>query len=155
MNICEVLTQRCTVCREVLDDLPEWFGIPHAKAAYVSASETMPMLGAFDDREPVGFVSIKRHTPYAAELHVLGVKKRQHRRGIGRALVEATVRAASRSQIGFLTVKTLAPSHPDRNYAATRLFYEAMGFVPIEVIPNLWGSANPCLLMMKPVERCA
>jgi hypothetical protein len=31
----------------------------------------------------------------------------------------------------------------------TRKFYEAIGFVPLEVFPTLWGSENPCLVMIK------
>lgn len=46
-------------------------------------------------------------------------------------------------------VKTLAPSHPDRNYAKTRAFYQRVGFRPLEELPELWGEANPCLLMVK------
>jgi hypothetical protein len=34
-----------------------------------------------------------------------------------------------------LTVKTLAPSRPDINYAATRPFYEAVGFLPCSPLP--------------------
>jgi len=55
--------------------------------------------------------------------------------------------------IRFMTVKTLAASHPDPNYAKTRRFYEAIGFLPLEVLPTLWGCSNPCLLMLKPVTR--
>jgi hypothetical protein len=32
---------------------------------------------------------------------------------------------------------------------ATRLFYEAIGFLPIEVFPTLWDPWNPRLLMLK------
>jgi len=49
----------------------------------------------------------------------------------------------------FLTVKTLADTHPDEGYAGTRRFYLAMGFKPLEVFPTLWDEANPCLLMVK------
>jgi len=47
-----------------------------------------------------------------------------------------------------LQVKTLDKSHPDKNYACTRKFYEAMGFRPLECIPELWGKDNPCLIMV-------
>jgi hypothetical protein len=48
-----------------------------------------------------------------------------------------------------LHVKTLAPSDPDPGYAATRRFYEATGFVPLEELPQVWGPENPCLLMVR------
>lgn len=59
------------------------------------------------------------------------------------------VGCAQLSRTDGLTVKTLAPSHPDPHYAATRSFYEAMNFLPIELFPTLWGPANPCLLMAR------
>ena len=48
----------------------------------------------------------------------------------------------------FLTVKSLTTSNDDPNYARTRLFYEAIGFLPIEEFPTLRGPENPCLLML-------
>ena len=35
-------------------------------------------------------------------------------------------------------MKTLGPSQPDEEYAATRAFYEARGFVPIEEFIDFW-----------------
>ena len=46
-------------------------------------------------------------------------------------------------------MKTLAPSDPDPSYAATRAFYAAVGFLPLEELPQVWGPQNPCLLMVK------
>jgi ribosomal protein S18 acetylase RimI-like enzyme len=85
----------------------------------------------------VGFVSVKTHTDFAAEVYVMGVKRSWHRRGIGRALIEAVVALAISQGVRFLTVKTLSPSNDDPNYARTRLFYEAVGFLPIEEFPML------------------
>ena len=45
-------------------------------------------------------------------------------------------------------MKSLTTSNDDPNYARTRLFYEAIGFLPIEEFPTLWGPENPCLLML-------
>ena len=47
-----------------------------------------------------------------------------------------------------MQVKTLGPSKPDRRYAGTRRFYEALGFRPLEETA-LWGPENPCLIMVK------
>ncbi len=149
----EIDEEKHRLCREVLDDLPEWFGIPAAKDAYVAAALELPMLAAFVDGEPGGFMSLKRHTVRAGELYVLGVKRRFHRQGIGRALLAAAETFAGTEGLSFLTVKTLAASNPDPQYAATRAFYEAMGFVPIEVFPTLWDPRHPCLLMIKGVGQ--
>ena len=66
----------------------------------------------------------------------------------------SSTRAASyaRSEsFSLLHVKTLAPSHPDPGYAATRAFYAAVGFRPLEELPQVWGPENPCLLMVRPL----
>jgi GNAT superfamily N-acetyltransferase len=131
-----VFDARGAICREVLESLPEWFGIPASIGAYVSAADGLPMLACFEPvGDVVGFVSVKTHTPATAEVYVMGVKRAWHRRGIGRVLIEAAAQLAHCRGARFLTVKMLSPSNPDPNYAATRLFYEAMGFVPIEEFP--------------------
>jgi ribosomal protein S18 acetylase RimI-like enzyme len=147
-----VTERRGAICREVLESLPEWFGIPASVENYITAADELPMLAYFDPAgEVVGFVSIKTHTPFAGEVYVMGVKRPWHRRGIGCALIEAVVELAISQGVRFLTVKTLAPSNDDPNYARTRLFYEAVGFLPIEEFPTLWGPENPCLFMLRPL----
>ena len=145
-----VFDARGAICREVLESLPEWFGVPASIDAYVSAADGLPMLACFEPvGDVVGFESVKIHTLAAAEVYVMSVRRAWHRRGIGRALIEAAAQLARCRGARFLTVKTLSPSNPDPNYAATRLFYEAMGFLPIEEFPTLWNADNPCLLMLR------
>jgi ribosomal protein S18 acetylase RimI-like enzyme len=147
-----VFDARGAICQEVLESLPEWFGIPASIDAYVSAADGLPMLACFEPAgDVVGFISVKTHTPTAAEVYVMGVKRAWHRRGIGRALIGAAAQFAHCRGARFLTVKTLSPSNPDPNYAATRLFYEALGFLPIEEFLTLWNADNPCLLMLRPL----
>lgn len=50
-----------------------------------------------------------------------------------------------------MSVKTLGPSDPDPGCAATRLFYAALGYQPVEELLGLWPG-NPCLLMVKPLR---
>ena len=152
MDAIKIITGGANVCRDILDDLPEWSGLPEAKEAYIDNASRLPMLAFMRDQQPVGFISIKRHTMHAAELYVLGVKRQFHRRGIGRALLRASIDYARASEFDYLTVKTLAATHPDPYYAETRTFYEAVGFLPIETFPTLWGATNPCVLMILPVK---
>jgi GNAT superfamily N-acetyltransferase len=149
VRVAEIQHGKADLCREVLDDLPQWFGIADAKAAYIAAASETPMLGCYDERVFAGFLSLKRNTPFPAEFYVMGVKRRFHRQGIGRALIDEALQFCGRQGVQFLTVKTLAPSHPDPHYEATRKFYEAAGFRPVEIFPTLWGSSNPCLLMVR------
>lgn len=151
LTITEYHDGKAALCRDVLDDLPDWFGLPDAKANYIAASAELPMLAGLVDGRAVGFVSLKAQTEFAVELYVLGVRRAYHRRGIGRALIENAARRARLQGRRFLTVKTLAASDPDPNYAATRRFYEALGFLPLEIFPTLWDVDNPCLLMAKPL----
>ncbi len=150
MKIEEVGRDRDALARSILEDLPDWFGRKDAREDFIQAAAKLPMLAAMDvDGKPVGFLSVKEHTSVAAEAYVLGVVRRRHRQGIGRALFDHAERQLATRGFRYLTVKTLAASHPDPNYAATRRFYEAIGFEPLEVFPTLWGSDNPCLLMVK------
>ena len=40
--------RRGDICREVLESLPEWFGIPASVENYVAAADELPMLACFD-----------------------------------------------------------------------------------------------------------
>lgn len=153
-KICKVDKNRSDLCRSVLTGLPDWFGIPEATANYVASVEELPMLAAYDqDGTAVAFISLKLQTSVAVEAYVLGVVRAWHRQGVGRALFAAAEKLAESWGARYLTVKTLAASHPDPHYKDTRLFYEAIGFEPLEVFPTLWGDQNPCLLLIKPVRN--
>jgi ribosomal protein S18 acetylase RimI-like enzyme len=151
--IAEIRAGKAALCREILEALPEWFGIPQAIAAFAQGVADQPMLACREgeDGPVLGFISLRFHTEVAAEAYVLGVRRAWHRRGIGRSLFAAAEALVRERGIRFLTVKTLAATRPDQNYGATRRFYEAIGFAPIEVFPELWNPNNPCLLMVKPV----
>jgi ribosomal protein S18 acetylase RimI-like enzyme len=145
----EVISAKGAVCREILDDLPGWFGIPEARRHYVEVVEALPMFGFAIRGHIVGFLSVKQHNRFTAEAYVLAVKRDWHRNGIGRMLFDHVERDLCEQGLKYLTVKTLAPDRPNQAYEATRRFYEALAFVPIEVFPTLWGPENPCLLMIK------
>lgn len=145
----EIETDKSAICRDILADLPEWLGIPESLEAYVRDAAMLPMFGCRRDGAVVGFVSMKPHTRYAAEAHVLGVKRAWHRTGIGRALFGHLEQVLRDRGCLYLTVKTVAHAKPGAPYAATRSFYESLGFVALEIFPDLWGPHNPCLLMVK------
>ena len=151
IQISSVDTGKADLCRSVLDDLSDWFAIAEAKEAYAAKASSSPMIGCRLDGAMAGFASLVPSTEAATEIHVMGVFRRFQRRGLGKALVAGASRWAKDRGAQFLTVKTLAPTHPDPHYAATRRFYEAMGFAPLEIFPTLWGSENPCLLMVRSI----
>ncbi len=135
----------------ILRALPEWFGIEDAIIHYRDFAAAHPTLIAKVAGAPVGCLAIMQHSPFAAEVYVMGVLPEFHGQGIGRMLVQSAEGWLIEQGVEYLQVKTLADTHPDPGYAKTRLFYEKMGFRPLEVFPTLWGEANPCLVMVKRV----
>lgn len=145
---------QASVCAPILHSLPAWFGIEEATAQYIEDTDRLPTWLAWAEDEVVGFLTIRQHSDYAAEVHVMGIRPEMHRKGVGQALVQTVEAALRGSGTEYLQVKTLSPSHPDENYAKTRRFYLAMGFRPLEEFPDLWGEPNPCLQMVKWIGNC-
>ena len=136
-------------CERILRALPDWFGLEAALQSYAATIPTMQTFLAKVDDEVIGFLSLKQHNPYSAEIYVMGVLPAFHHGGIGRALLENAERYAKSQRIEYLQVKTLGPSDDDANYASTRIFYSAMGFRPLEEFTKIWDENNPCLVMVK------
>jgi GNAT superfamily N-acetyltransferase len=150
MSVVEVEdpTERSRLCESVLRDLPEWFGIEEATAAYIRDVAELPTLAIGED----AFLSLKLHTPRAAEVYVMGVRRARHGQGLGTELLRAAEDYLRSRGVEYLQVKTLGPSWPDPGYERTRRFYEARGFVPLEELHGLWEH-NPCLILVKRL-RC-
>jgi len=140
----EDAAERSQLCEQVLRDLPEWFGIEEATAAYIRDVAELPTFRIGDD----AFLSLKLHTTLAAEVYVMGVRRAQHGQGLGSTLIRAAEAYLRAGGVEYLQVKTLGPSDPDAGYSKTRSFYLARGFVPLEEIHGLWEH-NPCLLLVK------
>jgi coenzyme F420-0:L-glutamate ligase / coenzyme F420-1:gamma-L-glutamate ligase len=140
--------ERSRLAEAVLRDLPEWFGLEEPIRAYVEEAAALPTFALLPD---LGFLCLKRHTANAAELYVMGVRRELHRQGLGRALVAAAEVWCRAQGVRFLQAKTLGPSRESRGYGATRAFYEALGFVPLEELHGLWSDGNPTLILVKNV----
>jgi coenzyme F420-0:L-glutamate ligase/coenzyme F420-1:gamma-L-glutamate ligase len=139
---------RSRIAEAVLRDLPDWFGIEEATQGYIEAAAALP---TFAVEPQLAFLCVKQHTPRAAELYVMGVRRAHHRRGIGRALVAAAEAWCREHGIRYLQVKTLGPSNSSPGYDATRTFYEAEGFVALEEMHGFWDEENPALILVKDV----
>lgn len=136
------------IAREVLEDLPEWFGIPESTEEYICESGNMPFFACMEKDEVLGFMALKETSPFTCEIYVTGVKKRFHRQGAGSAMFADFCEYARQQGYRFVQVKTVAAGrYPE--YDATRKAYEHMGFVALEVFPTLWDECNPCLIMVK------
>jgi GNAT superfamily N-acetyltransferase len=136
-------------CRRVLAELPRWFGIPTSVEDYVAKADAQPTVVATLDGQDIGILTLVTHTPYAAEVYVMGVLPEHHRRGVGRAMLGLAETWLRARDIEYLQVKTLSPRHPDPGYVETRAFYLASGFRPLEEFPELWGADQPALQMVK------
>ncbi len=141
------------IAREILQALPDWFGIEAATEDYVKTSKNLPFIALYHNEQPVGFVALKLHNPYTAEIYVMGILKEFHRKGLGKALVSEAEEFCLENKMEFLTVKTLDASGESKAYEKTRKFYLSVGFKPLEVFPTLWDESNPCLFMAKSLHR--
>ena len=136
----------------ILRALPDWFGIERATQQYIHDAGELPTFLAVDtwrENMPVGFLTLKQHSEASVEIYVMGVLPDYHRRGAGRALLEAAECYLRDKGVMFLQVKTLSAAHPDEGYRKTRAFYLAMGFRLLEEFPDLWGPENPCWQLVK------
>lgn len=135
--------QKQQIARQVLEALPEWFGIEQAREEYISDSTGQMLFASIHDEQPVGFLCLKPTGRDTVELAVMGVRKEYHRQGIGRALVKSACQMAKKQGFSFMQVKTVQMGHYPE-YDATNRFYQSLGFKEFEVFPILWDEWNPC-----------
>lgn len=128
--------------------LPQWFGQPDSNLRYAEQAEVLTGYVARVEDEARGMLLLKAHSRHSIEVYWLGVDPNWHRAGIGRALVEATCKAAQADGVKFLFVSTLHPRETYEPYQRTRHFYEAMGFQYVleEQAPK---EGNPLAYYMK------
>jgi ribosomal protein S18 acetylase RimI-like enzyme len=138
-------------CRAILGALPTWFGIEESVENYVAAAERSPSILASLDGEDVGILTLRVHSPYAAEIYVMAVLPEHHRQGVGRAMLECAENVLVDDGVEFLQVKTLSSRHPDEGYRNTRAFYESCGFRTLEEFPELWSAEQPAVQMVKTI----
>jgi GNAT superfamily N-acetyltransferase len=136
--------------REILASLPEWFGIPEATASYVEDAGRVPSYLAVDGDDVVGLALINEHFPQSRELHLIAVRRDRHREGIGRLLLDAIESDLRESGVRILEVHTVGPSSESGEYARTREFYLATGFVAMNELRRIdWN--GPTLILVKPL----
>ena len=136
-------------CTAILRSLPEWFGIEESILQYSTEIEHLPTFLVKVDDNVAGFLSLKQHNPFSAEILVMGIRPEFQRHGFGKLLLNAAQEWLDQQGVEYLQVKTLGPSNHDPNYAKTREFYLRMGFRPLEELPQVWDEHNPCLILVK------
>jgi len=140
--------EKWKTARKILTALPDWFGIPESREAYIRESTEMPFWAAFHGEKAVGFLSLKETGKATGEIFVMGVLPGMHRSGVGKALFAALEQGAREMGYTYLQVKTVQMGKYEI-YDRTNRFYQAVGFVELECFPELWDEANPCQIYVK------
>jgi GNAT superfamily N-acetyltransferase len=158
---------RSDAAHDILGELPEWFGIDRFTHEYVEAAAKFPNYvavaapespapaieadgGKIPSEDVLGVLLVDQRYPTSAEVHLLAVRRKHHRAGIGRTLMRRVEDDLRAQGVRLLSVKTFGPSASDPDFDRTRAFYTACGFHPVEEFPDLWAD-NPCMLMVKPL----
>ena len=136
------------ISREILNDLPEWFGMPESTEEYITDSQDKPFIACFMDNEAVGFVVLNSTSVDCADIFVMGIKKKYHRMGIGTKLNDAYEKLAKKLGYTYTQVKTVQSGHY-KEYDITNNFYKSVGYKELEVFPTLWDEWNPCQIYIK------
>ena len=136
------------ISREILNDLPEWFGMPESTEEYIVDSQDKPFIACFMDNEAVGFVVLNSTSTDCADIFVMGIKKKYHRMGIGTKLNDAYEELAKKLGYTYSQVKTVQSGHY-KEYDITNNFYKSVGYKELEVFPTLWDEWNPCQIYIK------
>ena len=147
----EEVSEKQRIAREILEALPDWFGVPEAREEYIRNSGSLFFFAAGFENRICGFLCLKETGHPTVELAVMGVRKEYHRKGIGRALFEAAKQFATDAGYVFMQVKTVRMGCYE-DYDRTNRFYLSMGFRELEVIPSVWGEENPCQIYVMPLK---
>lgn len=137
------------IVKEVLLDLPEWFGLEESTETYIKESENLTLLVAKDRNNILGFITLKETSESACEIHCMGIKKEHHRKGIGKKLYNV-FESLAKDNYEYIQVKTVESGHY-KEYDQTVSFYKSVGFKELEVFPTLWSEHNPCLILIKKI----
>lgn len=151
IRLVEKAEEKRGIARQILESLPDWFGIPEAVEKYVRESADQMMAASYEGETPNGFLCLKETGRDTVELAVMGVRKEAHRQGIGRALFEEAKRRARAKGYSFIQVKTVKMGCYEE-YDRTNLFYLSLGFREFEVMPTLWDEANPCQIYVMAIR---
>lgn len=141
--------EKQSICRDVLKDLPKWFGIEESTQHYIDSVVDFPFIAYYLKDEPVGFYSLREENKHTLDMYVVGVKKKYHNEGIGTKLQEYAFEYARNNDYKQCIVLTLSSKHKDPCYALTRKFYYKMGFIDLYESDKIWDEFNPTLIMVK------
>lgn len=142
--------RKSSFTKDVLEQLPDWFGNKAALDDYVEQVKQFPYWAAFNkDNQCVGFFSAKIHYGHTGDVFVCGVLPEYQHSGIGKILYSAVETFFVESGCKYAVVKTLSDVVNFEPYEKTRRFYVSVGFEPLLTLTEMWDEENPCLIMIK------
>lgn len=131
------------IAKDILNKLPEWFGLPESTNEYINCSKDMPFWAFVKNEEIRGFIALKETSLYVIEIYVMGVLKEFHKKKIGLDLFKACYDYSKKRGYLYMQVKTVKEGYY-KEYDITNKFYKNIGFKEFECIPELWDKSNPC-----------
>jgi ribosomal protein S18 acetylase RimI-like enzyme len=140
-------------CVAIVRALPDFF-TPDVPDHVRSDWERCRIWVATEQERVLGMVMAERRTPWAAEILWAAVHPDHRAGGIGTALVQEAVGDLHADGVRLVEVKTLDASADYEPYVATRAFWEARGFLKIDMIDPLpgWQPGNPAAIYVLAVS---
>ncbi|SMC22176.1 Acetyltransferase (GNAT) family protein [Clostridium acidisoli DSM 12555] len=143
--------QKEKIAKEILTNLPDWFGLPESTKKYIQQSKDLHFWADVEDELARGFAVLKETSPYTVELYVIGVLKELHRKKIGKNLFQYCYDYAKEQGYLYMQVKTVKEGCYDE-YDRTIAFYKKLGFKEFECFPTLWDKWNPCQIYVMSIK---
>ena len=138
-------------CDGIVATLPYHFGNEKGRRDCAAAGRLQRGLGAEDDREVVGFLTVEPRFDDCSEVTWMAVRADRRRRGVGRMMMDRLAADTLADGRRFLVVLTVSPSDgPEEildGYQATRDFYEANSFVLARDFAGYWESDTAVLMI--------
>lgn len=128
MNIVEIIDdlEKKEITRNILQALPDWFGIPESREEYVQDSVGKSFFCARTNEKNIGFLYLKQTGKDTVEIAAMGVLKEYHRKGIEQSLFEYAKKDIRKKGYSFIQVKTVQMGKYE-TYDKTNKFYLSLG----------------------------
>lgn len=139
------------ICRDIIDDLPEYFGIPKANERYAKGMLERISLAAKTNDEYIGLLTLEFPFNNNANIYWMAVKRAYQGKGIGNSLIKKAESYCHDKGYQSMTVETLSPKNSDKNYLKTYHFYEKSGFKPLFEL-NTYGPEFLMIYMQKSLD---
>ncbi len=144
-------------CDQIILSLPRHFGHEGGRQACAQAVRASEGWVAVLDGRVIGFLTVQPHFATTVEITWMAVHAEFRGQGVGQQLIGHLRQEMQARGCRLLLVATLAPSYlqdtKEDVYAATRAFYQAVGFLALQEVPLYWGvGSQPALLLVLPLS---